>query len=118
MEDCKQIILVRTALKLGKGKLAVQISHGAVNAANIAQRKNPEWYRNWSTYGQTKIAVKVSSLETLLEYKKKAEKLKLPNSLIEDAGRTQIESGTTTCLAIGPAPKKIIDPLTKDLKLL
>ena len=98
--------------------MAVQISHGAVSASNIAQRKNPEWYRNWSTYGQTKIAVKVNSLDMLLEYKMKAEKLKLPNSLIEDTGRTQIEPGTTTCLAIGPAPKRIIDQLTENLKLL
>jgi PTH2 family peptidyl-tRNA hydrolase len=34
-----------------------------------------------------------------------------------DAGRTQIASGTRTVLALGPAPKDLIDSVAGHLKL-
>ena len=42
----------------------------------------------------------------------------LPWSEVTDAGHTQIEPGTVTCISIGPAPEELIDKVTKDLKLL
>jgi PTH2 family peptidyl-tRNA hydrolase len=42
----------------------------------------------------------------------------LPWSEVIDAGHTQIEPGTVTCISIGPAPEEMIDKITKDLKLL
>ena len=42
----------------------------------------------------------------------------LPWSEVTDAGHTQIEPGTVTCISIGPAPEDMIDKVTKDLKLL
>ena len=44
--------------------------------------------------------------------------LNLPTSVIYDAGKTQLKGVTLTVLGIGPAPKEIIDTITKDLKLL
>lgn len=38
--------------------------------------------------------------------------------LVEDAGHTQIEAGSKTVLAIGPAFSDEIDPLTEHFKLL
>jgi PTH2 family peptidyl-tRNA hydrolase len=35
-----------------------------------------------------------------------------------DAGKTQIEGGSITVIAIGPAPKKSIDEITGKLSLL
>ena len=47
-----------------------------------------------------------------------ADKEKLVNALIKDAGKTQVESGTITCLAIGPDEEKKIDKITGNLKIL
>jgi peptidyl-tRNA hydrolase len=38
--------------------------------------------------------------------------------IIHDAGRTQIASGSATVLGVGPAPKSMVDQVTKHLKLL
>ena len=44
--------------------------------------------------------------------------LGLVAEVIQDAGRTQIASGSHTVLGIGPAPKSVIDRVTGSLKLL
>ena len=38
--------------------------------------------------------------------------------MVHDAGLTQLEPGTATCLGIGPAPSNMIDLVTGGLKLL
>lgn len=38
--------------------------------------------------------------------------------MVEDAGHTQIEAGSKTVLAVGPAFSNEIDPITSHLKLL
>ena len=114
----KQVILVRTDLKMGKGKLAVQVAHAAVTAALDAQKTKPDWFRNWIGEGQKKVAVKVSSEKELREYYQAALDLGFPASIIQDAGYTQLEPGTTTAVGIGPCPEEKLDELTKELKLL
>ena len=41
----------------------------------------------------------------------------VPVFMFEDAGRTQVEEGSVTVVAFGPAPASWIDPVTKKLKL-
>lgn len=116
--ECKQVIVFRSDLKLGKGKIAAQAGHAAVSAAEEARKRHRGWWNAWLFEGQRKIAVKVKDENELLELEGQAEELGLPNALIIDRGLTEIPPDTVTCLGIGPAPAEKIDRLTGDLSLL
>jgi PTH2 family peptidyl-tRNA hydrolase len=116
--EYKQVIVVRSDLKMGKGKIAAQVGHAAVSAAEEAHKRHRDWWEAWLFEGQCKIAVKVKSEKELLELEEQAKDLDLPNALIVDRGLTQIPEGTVTCLGIGPAPAEKIDTLTGKLPLL
>lgn len=114
----KQVIAVRRDLEMGKGKIAVQVAHAAVSAAEEARKRFTEWWEAWLKEGQCKVAVRVDSEEELLRLERKSRELRLPFALIRDRGLTQIEPGTTTCLGIGPAPSSVVDTFTGNLSLL
>ncbi len=114
----KQVIVVRRDLGMGTGKIAAQVGHACVLGAEHVRKSKKEWYDEWERYGQEKVVLKVSNLGELEEVKRHAISLNLPWSEVTDAGHTQIEPGTVTCISIGPAPEDIIDKVTKDLKLL
>ena len=117
MGNIKQVIIVRTDLEMGKGKIAAQVGHACVLGAENVRKSNPKWFNEWWD-GQEKVVVKVQNLKELEEIKKYAIDLDLPWSEVTDAGHTQIAPGTTTCISIGPAPENLIDKITGDLKLL
>lgn len=111
----KQVILVRTDLKLPKGKLAAQSAHASLEAAMKSQRDTVE---DWRNEGGKKVVLKVDNLEELKKYKAAADKEKLTTTLITDAGHTTLEPGTVTCLGIGPNKEEIIDKVTGKLRIL
>src|SRR3989338_3015694 len=104
MAEFKQAIVVRTDLGMGKGKIAAQSAHASLSALEKTQQKNPQWAEEWKSQGQQKVVLKVNSEKELLELFEEAKK-ELPCALIKDAGHTQVESGSITCLGIGPAPE-------------
>lgn len=112
-QDLKQAIVVRTDLKMGKGKIAVQVSHASVAAADKSKYK-----KAWMGQGMKKAVLKCSGEKELFEIMHFAKDYCLPTILIEDAGHTQVVSGTRTCVGIGPAPVADIDKITGHLKLL
>jgi len=114
MTHLKQIILVRTDIKMSKGKTAAQVAHAAVQAALTVNKK---LLKNWTQTGMKKITLKVESEEDLFKYQKLAEEKDLITALITDAGHTEIAPGTKTCLAIGPGPEVQIDKITGNLKI-
>lgn len=114
----KQAIVVRTDLGMGKGKVAAQVAHASLSAAEGARQRKNGWYEDWREGGQAKIVLKVGSESDLLELFRKAKAAGLPASMIEDRGLTQLEPGTTTCVGIGPAPDSEVDAITGKLKLL
>ena len=117
MAGIKQVIVVRTDLDMGKGKIAAQVGHACVLGAEHVRKSNPEWFSQWWE-GQEKVVLKVSSLKELEQIKQDAIELDLPWAEVTDAVHTQISPGTTTCISIGPAPEEKIDRITGDLKLL
>ena len=114
----KQAVVVRTDLQMGKGKIAAQVAHASLSAAEEAMRRRAEWYEAWKDGGQAKVVLKVKSEDELREIHKKARAAGLPSSLIEDRGLTQVEPGSVTCVGVGPGPDSEVDKLTGDLKLL
>ena len=71
MSSIKQVIAVRTDLDMGKGKIAAQVGHACVLAAEYVRKSHPDWFDEWWT-GQEKIVVKVENLKELEEVKKHA----------------------------------------------
>ena len=64
-EDSKLVLLVRTDLKMGKGKVAAQCAHAAVAAYKAALR-HPNILKAWERGGQTKITLKVFCISVKL----------------------------------------------------
>jgi len=111
----KQVVLVRQDLKLGKGKTAAQVAHASLESYKKASQENREL---WEADGSKKVVLKVKSLAELLEVRRSARAAKLPNALIRDAGKTEVEPGTVTALAIGPADEHDIDSVAGHLHML
>jgi PTH2 family peptidyl-tRNA hydrolase len=111
----KQIIVVRNDLRMSKGKLAAQVAHASLCSLQNSDKKIA---KEWQKQGQKKIVLKVGSLDQLMELEKKCKKLKIPFSLIADAGSTELLAGTVTCLGIGPDEDSKIDKVTGSLALL
>lgn len=116
--EYKLVVLVRDDLKMGKGKIAAQVGHAAVECALFAEKKDRKAFDAWYRCGQPKIVLKVGSLEELDGYRMIASGNKIHIAVITDAGRTQVDPGTVTCMGLGPAPAAEIDRITGELKML
>ncbi|AEF96269.1 aminoacyl-tRNA hydrolase [Methanotorris igneus] len=114
----KQAIVIRNDLKMGKGKIAAQACHAAIEAFLDAEKICPNVVKEWLREGQKKVVLKVNSEKELFDIYLTAKSLGLPCSLIKDAGRTQLEPGTTTAVGIGPEKEEKIDKVVGHLKLL
>ncbi len=114
----KQVIAVRTDLGMSRGKIAVQVAHGSVSSAEQVRVHQQDVWKAWLREGQKKVAVKVDSVEELLELRRQAISHSLNHALIRDAGMTELPPGTITVLGIGPAKAELIDEVTGGLKLL
>lgn len=117
-DDYKMVILMRNDLKMTKGKMAAQAGHAAVNCAFACKKKDPKSFDAWNNKGQTKIVLRVDSESELFQFKALADAQGIINSIIRDAGHTQVDPGTHTCLGLGPAKSSLIDKITGDLKMI
>ncbi len=113
----KQVIVVREDLEMSPGKLAAQVAHAAVSAYLDSEKRAPDWARGWLLEGQKKVVLRVKDMDALMEIYKSVDE-KVPRSLVVDAGRTELEPGTVTCIGLGPAPELELDRYTGRLPLL
>eukprot|EP00826_Nyctotherus_ovalis_P043244 TRINITY_DN4532_c0_g2_i2.p1 TRINITY_DN4532_c0_g2~~TRINITY_DN4532_c0_g2_i2.p1 ORF type:complete len:181 (-),score=20.40 TRINITY_DN4532_c0_g2_i2:111-653(-) len=124
-DESKMILIVRTDLKMGKGKIAAQCCHAAVSLYDmILDEKGShgdKWrtqLKQWEASGAKKVITAVSKEADLNEVYESVPYKKVPKLLIQDAGLTQIEAGSKTVLGIGPAPSSVLDEYVHHLKLL
>eukprot|EP00922_Rhytidocystis_sp_ex-Travisia-forbesii_P029935 GHVS01043898.1.p1 GENE.GHVS01043898.1~~GHVS01043898.1.p1 ORF type:complete len:188 (+),score=25.34 GHVS01043898.1:75-566(+) len=116
--ECKMVLLVRTDLGMGKGKIAAQCGHAVIGAYRHALKNDNGLLQNWSRHGEGKVVLKLPDEQAMYDMCAKAKTSGLSHYLVCDAGRTQIPSGSVTVLAIGPGPVKLVDEITGHLKLL
>ncbi len=110
----KQAIVARADLGMGEGKLAAQVAHASLQAYEAAAATTQ---REWKGEGQKKIVLQADGERDLFELTDAAETKGLPHALVRDAGHTQLEPGTVTALAVGPAAPEQVDSVTGDLTL-
>jgi len=118
MYEYKQVIIIRTDLKMSTGKKCAQASHASLSSSDLVRLQNKKVWKNWKNTGQKKVVLKVNSKESIKEIHMKLLKEKITCFLIKDAGLTQLDPGTITALGVGPALSIEIDKITGDLKLL
>ena len=103
-EEHKMTLILRTDLSMTRGKLAAQASHATL--ANyryfLSHAPSHPCLKQWERGGQAKVALKVDSEEELLVLQAQAVSLGLCAQVVRDAGRTQVEAGSVTALAVGP----------------
>ena len=82
----KQVVVVRTDLDMGKGKIAAQVGHACVSGAEHVRKSNPGWFSEWWE-SQEKVVLKVANLKELEEVMHDATEFGLPCAVISDAGQ-------------------------------
>lgn len=110
----KQAIVARSDLGMGEGKLAAQVAHASLQACEDA---GASARREWKGGGQKKVVLRADSESELFELADRARVEGLPHALVRDAGHTQLEPGTATTLAVGPAAEESVDAVTGELSL-
>lgn len=117
-DEYKLVVLVRTDLDMGKGKIAAQVGHASVECALRAEKKDRKAFDGWMDSGQRKVVLKVPNRDEMIKYMHEARSCGLYTVMITDAGRTQVDPGSDTCVGIGPAPESEVDKVTGGLKML
>ena len=112
--NVKQAIVARRDLGMGEGKLAAQVAHASLSAYQDAGRRAR---KRWEGSGQKKVVLAADSEAELFALADAAETEGLPYAIIRDAGHTELEPGTVTALAVGPAREESVDRVTGDLSL-
>jgi len=111
-------LIINSNLNMSKGKIASQVAHctGEITERIIRSayesNKPPDYYSTYMKWknGCAKIVLKAPE-------EKLKELMKLDHCIpIFDAGKTQIEAGSLTCIGFYPSTE--LGEILKDLKLL
>jgi PTH2 family peptidyl-tRNA hydrolase len=110
----KQAIVARADLGMGEGKLAAQVAHASLMAYEDADSHIAS---EWKGEGQKKVVLQADGESQLFELADVAEREGIAHAIVRDAGHTELEPGTVSALAVGPAREDLIDRVTGDLSL-
>ena len=112
----KMAILIRSDIKMSKGKVLAQVSHVVVKATIKAYTTSTLFYK-WQNDGEKIVILKVSNEKTLDTIINIAERKNIKNGVVIDAGLTEVSPGTKTVGFIGPDCDYKVDKLVRQLKL-
>jgi len=124
----KQVFLINTDLKMGKGKIAVQVAHGEIfymetvlrilSPSSIKETEMIISYAEWRLRDQLmkKIVLKATEKEIhdFIDIYGSTYWMKM----VIDKGLTQVPEDSLTCLVIEPLPEEKCDEIFNHLKLL
>ncbi len=125
--EVKMVIVVRGDLKNTKGekirsgKAIAQACHSVLGFVwdNLKGRKIcfelSDAQFKWVKTGQTKITLKAKDEDELVSMYQAAKDAGIAVELIIDAGRTEFEGPTKTCICIGPDDVDKINAITGNL---
>ena len=131
--ECKMVIVVRSDLGMSPGKVASQCVHAALGCVRLCHAASSESdggggcggigmdhsaiARLWESMGEKVVCLRCDGLPEMQRCLDAARALGIPAHAVRDAGRTEIEPGSITCLAIGPDSAARIDGVTGKLRL-
>lgn len=115
--EMKLAVVVRKDLGMTAGKMAAQCCHAALSAVSEVKSRDPQMLRDWKRQGAPIIILRTNNLASLREVHEKAKDKNVAASTVCDAGRTEVEGGTVTCLGIGPAASEKCDQVTRRCRL-
>lgn len=120
LEEMKMVLVVRSDLKMTTGKIAAQCVHAALGACRLAEEKDGfgDMYSYWLESGERTVCLRCESEAQLNDLERQAEVNGIIAYVVMDAGRTQVECGSRTVLAIGPHFDSSVNAITGKLKLL
>lgn len=118
MDELKQVIIIRTDIEMGKGKMAAQVAHASLMSYLETTKSNKEVADQWLRTGEKKIVLKINDQDKMKRLFEAFKYKGIPCALVSDAGLTQLPAGTKTALGIGPWASSEIDAFTSALKLL
>jgi PTH2 family peptidyl-tRNA hydrolase len=113
----KMVFVINSSLKMNVSKIAAQVAHAAIDLYEESNSKQPALNVTWQQYGQTKIVLKGTDENELIELGNQAKQRKILTTLIHDAGRTQVKAGSLACLSLFGRVNNI-DKITGKLGLL
>lgn len=114
----KMVIIVRRDLGLTPGKVSAQACHACLQAYRLSMHHGKQdLVASWERSGEPIISLGVENDAELEAILLDAISRRLIVAAQHDAGRTEVEAGTRTCLAIGPCLNSDVDSVTGRLKL-
>ena len=118
MMTYKMLFIVNGSLAMSSGKMAAQVAHCAIDLYQEILNRRMQALNFWTITGQRKIVVRADSTEELLDIQQRLVINKsVVSKIIQDAGRTEIASGSITCLGLFGTDNQL-DPTTRHLKLM
>lgn len=107
--------LVRTDLKMSKGKIVAQCCHAVEDLITRCPRPLLLKYKNCN---HPKICLRINDLDHMNEIINHCSDLSIQFYKVIDAGLTQVDPNTPTVLGIGPVSKQSTKHFLSSLKLL